>query len=89
MLCVSLDCSVLSRRWLDPEAAGDLGALDPSAIARVREEAWPDAADADEVTSPTFTLIHEYEGTRTVHGRRQPVRLYHLDLYRIDSERQL
>ncbi|HEX5462876.1 MAG TPA: DEAD/DEAH box helicase [Steroidobacteraceae bacterium] len=41
--------AVLSRRWLDPEAAGDLGALDPSAIDRVREEAWPDAADADEL----------------------------------------
>jgi ATP-dependent helicase Lhr and Lhr-like helicase len=41
--------AVLSRRWLDPEAAGDLGALDPSAIARAREEAWPDAADADEL----------------------------------------
>ncbi|HEY6517649.1 MAG TPA: DEAD/DEAH box helicase [Steroidobacteraceae bacterium] len=41
--------AVLSRRWLDPEAAGDLGALDPAAIARVRAEAWPDAADADEL----------------------------------------
>jgi len=41
--------AVLSRRWLDPEAAGDLGALDPAAIARVRDEAWPDAADADEL----------------------------------------
>jgi ATP-dependent helicase Lhr and Lhr-like helicase len=41
--------AVLSRRWLDPGAAGDLGALDPAAIARVREEAWPDAADADEL----------------------------------------
>ncbi|HEY3989860.1 MAG TPA: tRNA (adenosine(37)-N6)-threonylcarbamoyltransferase complex ATPase subunit type 1 TsaE, partial [Acidobacteriaceae bacterium] len=36
-----------------------------------------------------FTLIHEYEGTRESHGKRTPVRLYHLDLYRIDSERQL
>ena len=41
--------AVLSRRWLDPEAAGDLGALDPAAIARARAEAWPDAADADEL----------------------------------------
>jgi ATP-dependent Lhr-like helicase len=41
--------AVLSRRWLDPEAAEDLGALDPSAIVRVREEAWPDAADVDEL----------------------------------------
>jgi tRNA threonylcarbamoyladenosine biosynthesis protein TsaE len=44
-----------------------------------------DAADPDEVTSPTFTLIHEYEGTQ--HGK--PVRLFHLDVYRIEGERQL
>ena len=48
-----------------------------------------DAADPDEVTSPTFTLIHEYEGTRKVHGKPVPVLLYHLDLYRLDGERQL
>ena len=33
------------------------------------------AADPDEVSSPTFTLIHEY-------GQRQKV--YHVDLYRLD-----
>lgn len=44
-----------------------------------------DAADPDEVTSPTFTLIHEYEGTRN----DKPVLLYHLDLYRLEGERQL
>ena len=48
-----------------------------------------DAADPDEVLSPTFTLIHEYEGKRKVHGKEQEVNLYHLDLYRIDGERQL
>ena len=33
------------------------------------------AADPDEVTSPTFTLIHEYgDGTA-----------YHIDLYRLDT----
>ena len=41
--------AVLSRRWLAPETAADLGKLDPDAIARVREEAWPDAANADEL----------------------------------------
>ncbi|MDN0082764.1 DEAD/DEAH box helicase [Crenobacter sp. SG2305] len=41
--------AVMSRRWLDPETAADLGRLDPAAIARVREEAWPDAANADEL----------------------------------------
>ena len=41
--------AVMSRRWLAPEAAADLGRLDPEAIARVREEAWPDPANADEL----------------------------------------
>lgn len=35
----------------------------------------------DEVTSPTYTLVHEYPAPRS------PV--YHLDLYRLDSPAQL
>jgi tRNA threonylcarbamoyladenosine biosynthesis protein TsaE len=34
------------------------------------------AAPAEEVSSPTFTLIHEYGGGR----------VYHIDLYRIEEE---
>jgi ATP-dependent Lhr-like helicase len=41
--------AVMGRRWLAPEAASELGRLDPEAIARVREEAWPDASNADEL----------------------------------------
>jgi ATP-dependent Lhr-like helicase len=41
--------AVMARRWLAPEQASDLGRLDPEAIARVRSEAWPDAANADEL----------------------------------------
>ena len=41
--------AVMSRRWLAPEDAGELGRLDPAAIARVREEAWPALANADEM----------------------------------------
>ena len=41
--------AVMSRRWLDPQSATDLGKLDPEAIARVRGEAWPDAVNADEL----------------------------------------
>ncbi|MFL6579703.1 MAG: DEAD/DEAH box helicase [Burkholderiales bacterium] len=41
--------AVVSRRWLDPESAADIGRLDPEAIARVRDEAWPQAESADEL----------------------------------------
>jgi tRNA threonylcarbamoyladenosine biosynthesis protein TsaE len=44
-----------------------------------------DAAEPDEVTSPTFTLIHEFDGSRN----GKPVKLYHLDVYRLEGERQL
>ncbi len=48
------------------------------------------AAEPEEVTSPTFTLIHEYEGQMEPReGAARTVRLYHLDLYRIESQRQL
>jgi tRNA threonylcarbamoyladenosine biosynthesis protein TsaE len=39
------------------------------------------AAEPEEVTSPTFTLVHEYQG--------RSLRLYHLDLYRLETEREL
>src|SRR5262245_41982308 len=41
--------AVMSRRWLGPEAASDIGRLDNEAISRVRAEAWPDPANADEL----------------------------------------
>jgi ATP-dependent Lhr-like helicase len=41
--------AVMSRRWLDPVDAGQIGKLDPEAIERVREEAWPDAVSPDEL----------------------------------------
>ena len=37
------------------------------------------AATADEVSSPTFTLIHQYG----------PEPVYHIDLYRLDEPRQV
>ncbi len=41
--------AIMSRRWLDPSRASDLGALDQTAIARVRQEAWPEPRDAEEM----------------------------------------
>src|SRR5439155_24043664 len=41
--------AIMGRRWRAPEEAAEIGRLDPEAIQRVREEAWPDAANRDEL----------------------------------------
>ncbi len=41
--------AVQSRRGLSARTADTLGALDPEAVARVREEAWPQPESAEEV----------------------------------------
>jgi ATP-dependent Lhr-like helicase len=41
--------AVMSRRWLDPESASDIGKLDAEAVQRVRNEAWPDGTTVDEL----------------------------------------
>ena len=41
--------AVYTRRTTEPRSVDDLGALDPAAIERVREEAWPTATTADEL----------------------------------------
>jgi tRNA threonylcarbamoyladenosine biosynthesis protein TsaE len=58
---------------------GDLGAGKTTLVKGVAEGLQ--AASQDDVTSPTFTLIHEYRGPK--------VTLYHVDLYRIDTPREL
>jgi tRNA threonylcarbamoyladenosine biosynthesis protein TsaE len=58
---------------------GDLGAGKTTLVKGIA--AAFDAAAEEDVTSPTFTLIHEYHGPR--------VKLYHVDLYRIETQREL
>src|SRR5437016_7553345 len=58
---------------------GDLGTGKTTLVKGIAEAFH--AAAADDVTSPTFTLIHEYRGPR--------FNLYHIDLYRIDTQREL
>jgi ATP-dependent Lhr-like helicase len=41
--------AVQMRRWSDPESSEDLGALDLDAISAVRDEAWPEPRDTDEM----------------------------------------
>src|SRR5580704_14702970 len=58
---------------------GELGAGKTTLV-----KGWVAALGAgieDEVTSPTFTLVHEYVGPK--------VKVYHLDLYRLETEREL
>ena len=83
---------------------GDLGAGKTTLVKGIA--AGLGAAEVDEVTSPTFTLVHEYtgrdggssvsvgntyaSGDRVVRGQAsEPVRLFHLDLYRLEQEREL
>jgi tRNA threonylcarbamoyladenosine biosynthesis protein TsaE len=58
---------------------GDLGAGKTTLVKGIA--AGFEAAQEDDVTSPTFTLVHEYRGPRA--------HLYHIDLYRIDTPREL
>jgi ATP-dependent Lhr-like helicase len=58
--------AVMSRRFIDPESAADIGKLDSEAIARVRKEAWPDASTADELHDALLwlTFVTDEEAQR-------------------------
>ena len=58
---------------------GDLGAGKTTLVKGIA--AGFEAAAEEDVTSPTFTLVHEYRGPRA--------NLYHIDLYRVDTPREL
>jgi len=58
---------------------GDLGAGKTTLVKGIAEGF--SAASQEDVTSPTFTLIHEYRGSSAT--------LYHIDLYRVDTQREL
>jgi tRNA threonylcarbamoyladenosine biosynthesis protein TsaE len=58
---------------------GDLGAGKTTLVKGIA--AGFEAAEEEDVTSPTFTLVHEYRGPRA--------NLYHIDLYRVDTQREL
>jgi len=58
---------------------GDLGAGKTTLVKGIA--AAFEAAAEEDVTSPTFTLVHEYRGPQA--------NLYHIDLYRIDTPREL
>jgi tRNA threonylcarbamoyladenosine biosynthesis protein TsaE len=58
---------------------GELGAGKTTLIKGIAEGFQ--AASEEDVTSPTFTLVHEYRGPEVV--------VYHIDLYRVDTAREL
>lgn len=72
----------LAKQFAPPKLVllrGELGAGKTTLVKGIAEGF--EAASQDEVTSPTFTLVHEYRGPT--------VTVYHIDLYRIDTEREL
>lgn len=58
---------------------GELGAGKTTLVKGIAEGFHAAAQEA--VTSPTFTLIHEYRGPQA--------NIFHVDLYRVDTEREL
>jgi tRNA threonylcarbamoyladenosine biosynthesis protein TsaE len=58
---------------------GELGAGKTTLVKGIAEAFH--AASEEDVTSPTFTLVHEYHGPE--------VNIFHIDLYRIDTPREL
>jgi tRNA threonylcarbamoyladenosine biosynthesis protein TsaE len=58
---------------------GELGAGKTTLVKGIAEGFH--AASEEDVTSPTFTLVHEYHGPAAS--------LYHIDLYRVDTAREL
>ncbi len=54
--------AVNMRRVLPESVLEEVGGLDPGAIAQVREEAWPDVRDADELHDVLHTLVALPEG---------------------------
>ena len=49
--------AVQMRRMLPESVLEEVGGLDPAAIAQVREEAWPDVRDADELHDVLHTMV--------------------------------
>ena len=79
----------LARQLVPPVVvllAGDLGA-GKTTFAKGLVAGLGVAAE-EEVTSPTFTLVHEY-GPQQQKGKEDALRVYHVDLYRIDTEREM
>src|SRR3989454_12809910 len=58
---------------------GELGAGKTTLVKGIAEGFQ--SASEEDVTSPTFTLVHEYRGPTA--------NLYHIDLYRVDTAREL
>ena len=72
--------AVSLRRTLPETVLGEIGHLDPAAIAQVRGEAWPDVRDADELSEALQVFVALPDSFRTPAG--SPVASLWGDLFR-------
>jgi tRNA threonylcarbamoyladenosine biosynthesis protein TsaE len=79
------DTAAIGRELAASLSAGDvvllIGDLGAGKTALVRGLAEGLGVPADDVSSPTFTLVQEYRGGR--------LPLFHVDLYRLDDPREI
>jgi len=72
---------LITELLLPPKLVVLRGELGAGKTTLVRGIAQALGAPMDDVSSPTFTLVQEYRGRKT--------RLFHLDLYRLEEEREI
>jgi tRNA threonylcarbamoyladenosine biosynthesis protein TsaE len=78
MIGVGRQLAALLPRQAVVILTGDLGAGKTTLVKGIAHARA--GVDPDDVSSPTFTLIHEYG---------DPVRVYHIDLYRLEEDREV
>jgi ATP-dependent Lhr-like helicase len=70
--------AIRNRSWLDPGEARELSKLDPEAIRKVQEEAWPQADNPDELHDALMIhgFITEKEGLAAAQKEKVPASLF-------------
>jgi len=77
--------AVQMRRMLPESVLEEVGGLDQAAIAQVREEAWPDVRDADELHDVLHTLVALPEFGRNFSADHSRTQHFNTDHFNTDA----